>query len=155
MMGSNLRIAFSVVWSLYASLAYAQQRTLLASIEQLSPGAMAIALGLSLLGGLTYAFAVLADELTNPDIVMRWDRRLAIRVISWILASAVAGLVTYFLMEWKETNPFLEAGMIVISGYGGTRVLNTYLMKYIINNAPGAYQPKPNPPPPNNPPTNI
>lgn len=76
--------------------------------------------GLALIGGA----AATLRKIASPTITIK---SVPLEVTSDLLLSLLAGLVTYFLCAWQEVPILLQADLIPLAGFGGARVLETYL----------------------------
>lgn len=75
---------------------------------------------LSLIGGAAFT----TNKISRPDIVVKntW-----LEMAKDLLASLVSGLVTFFFTSWWAAPFWLQAALITLSGYGGSRALDKYL----------------------------
>ena len=64
------------------------------------------------------------QKIANPEFVVR---SVPLEIAKDILASVVAGLITYSICAWQEFPLLLQPACITIAGYGGSRVLERYL----------------------------
>ncbi len=111
------------IWlmALWSASAFAAQATFATDLSSIPLGAVAVAAVIALIGGSAATMARIAD----PGTVIH---HMTKEVIRDILASLVVGMVTFFACAWKEISPFPAAGAIFIAGYGGSRVLERYLV---------------------------
>jgi FtsH-binding integral membrane protein len=110
-------IWLSLFWS---ASAWAATTTFASDISKIPPAAVAVALGLSLIGGA----AATLRKIASPDIVIT---KLPWVVASDMLMAVLAGLVTYSVIAWQEFPLLLQPGCITIAAFGGSRVLDRYL----------------------------
>jgi hypothetical protein len=106
-------------WSV---LAYAADNSSLVNgIEAIPLKAFLYVFALSVVGGA----AGTLTKLTRTDIVVR---NLTLEIAKDILASLVAGLLVFFFSSWwSNVNFWLQAGLVTLAGYGGSKVLDTAL----------------------------
>lgn len=79
------------------------------------------ALFLSVVGGVAGTLV----KLTKPDILVK---NLALEIAKDSMSSLVVGLLTFFFSSWwTGVSYWLQAGLILIAGYGGSRVLDVML----------------------------
>lgn len=114
------KVLWAWLLAIWSASAWAANASFTSDLASISPTAVAVAIALSLLGG---ANATLS-RIANPDTVIK---NLWLEVTRDILSSVVAGLITYFVCAWQAFPALLQAGIITIAGYGGSRVLERYL----------------------------
>lgn len=110
-------IWLAMFWS---ASALAATTTFASDLSKIPAAAVAVALGLSLIGGA----AATLRKIASPELVIT-NMRLVIA--SDMLMSVVAGLVTYSVIAWQEFPLLLQPGCITIAAFGGSRVLDRYL----------------------------
>jgi hypothetical protein len=110
------------VWLLtfWSASAWAASSTFASDLSSIPAAAVAVAVGLSLVGGA----AATLQKIANPDFSVK---SVPVEIIKDIFASVVAGLVTYSLCVWQGIPLLLQPACITIAGYGGSRVLERYL----------------------------
>ena len=111
------RLWLLMFWS---TSAWAASKTFASDLSSIPPAAVAVAIGLALIGGATATL----QKIAAPDFVVK---SLALEVIKDICSSVVAGLVTYSVCAWQELPLLIQPAFITIAGYGGSRVLERYL----------------------------
>lgn len=114
-----MRITLIFAWTLFAS-AYAHAADLSQGLSSIPISNILIAAVLSFIGGLAWTAQKEARAETET-------RRLALTVFSDVLVSVVAGLITFFLLSIATDSPLIQAALITIAGYGGTRIMDSYL----------------------------
>jgi len=107
----------ATVWS---ASAWAANATFDSDISKIPLAAVAVALGLSLIGGA----AATLRKIASPDIAIA---NLPLVVASDMLMSIVAGLVTYSVIAWRDFPLLLQPACITIAAFGGSRVVDRYL----------------------------
>jgi hypothetical protein len=107
----------AMFWSVSA---WAATTTFASDLSKIPAAAVAVALGLSLIGGA----AATLRKIASPDIVIT---KLPWVVASDMLMAVLAGLVTYSVIAWQEFPLLLQPGCITIAAFGGSRVLDRYL----------------------------
>lgn len=108
-------------WSVAA---YAAQVTFAGDITSIPPAAFAISALLSIIGGAAYT----AQKVANPDASIR---SIPAEIIKDILTSIVVGLLIFFLGSYMQWASVVQAGLITLGGYGGSRVLEPALGAFI------------------------
>lgn len=105
------------------ALAYAaEQNALVAGLESIPAAAVAYVLGLAAVGGA----AGTLTKIARPDLVVR---HLALEIAKDIVASLVAGLLVFFFTSWiDDFNFWLQAALVTLAGYGGSKVLDIALV---------------------------
>lgn len=114
-----MRIALIISWTLFAS-AYAHATDLAQGLSSIPISNIIIAAVLSFIGGLAWTAQKEAHATTET-------RRLALTVFSDVLVSVVAGLITFFLLSIATDSALIQAALITTAGYGGTRIMDSYL----------------------------
>ncbi len=122
MRDSLLPIKMCWAWLLtfWSASAWAATATFASDLSSIPVAAVAVAVGLSLIGGA----AATLQKIANPEFVVK---SVPLEVVKDILASVVAGLVTYSVCAWQELPLLLQPAFITVAGYGGSRVLERYL----------------------------
>ena len=106
-----------MVWPLSA---WAASITFGDDLAHIPAAAFAVCLLLSFIGGLASTLQKLAAD--DPAV-----RSVALEIAKDTVVSLVAGLVAFFVSEWLDLQSVLEAGVITLSGYGGSRGLDRML----------------------------
>lgn len=103
----------------WGAVASAAENPLVEGLEAIPLKAMVYVLALSVIGGT----AGTLTKIARPDIVVR---NLPLEITKDIFASIVAGLLAFlFSSWWNGVNFWLQAGLITIAGYGGSKALET------------------------------
>lgn len=113
-------ICWAWLTAFWVTGAWAAQTTFVGDITGIPPAALAISCLLSTIGGAAYT----ASKLADPSIIVQ---RVALEITKDLLASIVAGLLTFFICSWMGIASVLQAACITLAGYGGSRVLERYL----------------------------
>lgn len=79
---------------------------------------------LALIGGLASTLQKLAEGTTE-------HRSVWLEILRDMVTSLVAGIATFLALEYFKSDAILEAGAILIAGYGGSRVLSRYLDRFM------------------------
>ena len=112
------------VWAwlitLWSASAWAAQATFAGDLAAIPPAAVAVSVLLAIIGGAAFT----AQKMADPATVVK---SVALEILKDILASIVAGLLTFFMCSWLNFAAVLQAACITIAGYGGSRVLERYL----------------------------
>lgn len=107
-----------VQWS---AVAYAAEHPLVAGIESIPLAAMLYVFALSIVGGA----AGTLTKLARPEIQVR---NLPLEIAKDIVASIAAGMLVFFFTSWwKDVNFWLQAALVTMAGYGGSKVLDLAL----------------------------
>lgn len=104
-------------WTVSAAAA---QATFVTDLSVIPLGAVVAAVGIAVTGGA----AATLSKISSPNVKIE---KLALVVISDTAISLVAGLATFFACAYGKIDPFAAALAILISGWGGARVLDRYL----------------------------
>lgn len=107
--------------SLWTASAWAAQTTFVGDLAAIPPAAVAVSALLAIIGGAAYT----AQKMADPAITVK---SIPLTIVSDLLASVVAGLLTFFLSSWAGFPAVLQAACITLAGYGGSRVLERYLV---------------------------
>jgi len=75
---------------------------------------------LSLIGGAAFT----TNKVSRPDIIVK---NIWLEMAKDLLMSLVAGLVTFFFTSWWAAPYWLQAALITLAGYGGSKALDKYL----------------------------
>lgn len=108
----------------WATAAWAAQSSFGTDMASIPPSAIAISALLAIIGGAAYS----AQKVANPDTVIK---SILLEVIKDILTSIVIGLLVFFLGSWLQWASVVQAGLITLGGYGGSRVLEPALQSFI------------------------
>lgn len=106
--------------SMWSASAWAAQATFAKDMASIPPAALAVSVLLSIIGGAAFT----AQKMADPGTVVK---SVALEIVKDILASIVAGLLTFFVCAWLDFAAVLQAACITLAGYGGSRVLERYL----------------------------
>lgn len=113
-----------LVWAwlitIWSASAWAAQATFAGDLAAIPPAAVAVSVLLAIIGGAAFT----AQKMADPATVVK---SVALEILKDILASIVAGLLTFFICSWLNFAAVLQAACITIAGYGGSRVLERYL----------------------------
>lgn len=116
------------VWPLSA---WAASVTFTDDLAHIPFAAIAMCLFLSFIGGLASTLQKLASGAPAA-------RSIWLEIAKDLVVSLVAGLLAFFVSEWLNFQAVLEAGVITLAGYGGSRVLDRLLdraLREVDNNA--------------------
>jgi hypothetical protein len=104
-------------WSVAA---YAAQATFVGDLRSIPPAAVAISVLLSLIGGAAHT----AAKIAAPDVVIK---NVLAEVIKDVLTAIVVGFITFCIGSYMEWPAVVQAALITLAGYGGSRVLEPML----------------------------
>lgn len=104
----------------WGTTAWAATTTFASDLSSIPPAAVAVAVALSIIGGATATL----QKIAAPDFVVK---SIPLEVVKDMLASIVAGLITYSVCAWQGFPLLIQPACITIAGYGGSRVLERYL----------------------------
>jgi hypothetical protein len=118
---NQLRSFVSAFLLLFWSFAaYAAQTTFVGDLSSIPPAAVAISLLLSLIGGAAYT----ASKIASPTVTIK---SVPAEIVKDVLTSLVVGFITFCLGSYMEWPAVIQAGLITLAGYGGSRVLEPML----------------------------
>jgi hypothetical protein len=100
-------------WSVAA---YAAQATFVGDLRSIPPAAVAISVLLSIIGGAAHT----AEKIAAVNVVIK---SVPAEIAKDVLTSIVAGFVTFCIGSYMELPAVVQAGLITLAGYGGSRVL--------------------------------
>jgi hypothetical protein len=108
-----------VTWS---AVCYAAESTALSQgLSSIPVRDVGVVLVLSVVGGIAGTLV----KLTKRDTVVK---HLSLEIAKDFMASLVVGLLTFFFTSWWEgVSYWLQAGLIMLAGYGGSKVLDLLL----------------------------
>jgi uncharacterized BrkB/YihY/UPF0761 family membrane protein len=107
--------------SFWTASAWAAQATFVGDLAAIPPAAVAVSALLAIIGGAAFT----AQKMADPATVVK---SVILEITKDILTSVVAGLLTFFLSSWAGFPAVLQAACITLAGYGGSRVLERYLI---------------------------
>lgn len=114
-----MRVGLMFLW-FFLAINFAHAQTLAQGLSSISMGNTLIAACLAFVGGAAWTAQKEARRETE-------NKKLWATVFSDILVSVVAGLITYFLLSIATDSPLVQAALITIAGYGGTRIMDGYV----------------------------
>jgi hypothetical protein len=106
-----------VLWSVAA---WAAESTFAKDMASIPLEAIQLTVFLAFIGGLAFT----TNKISRPDVIVK---NVWLEMAKDILMSLVAGLITFFFTSWVGSPYWLQAGLITISGYGGSKALDKYL----------------------------
>lgn len=110
----------SLAWS---AMAYAADNKFVDGLDAIPAKAAAYVFGLAIIGGAASTLA----KLSRPDVVVR---NLPLEIVKDIMASAVAGMLSFFIANAIDKLDFWAmAACITIAGYGGSKLLDFALVE--------------------------
>lgn len=121
--GAQLRWAFRFyVMLTWSAVCYAAEvRTLSQGLSTIPVQDIGIVLVLSVVGGATGTLV----KLTKKEVVIV---NMMLEVAKDTMASLVVGLLAFFFTSWWEgISLWAQAGLILLGGYGGSKVLDVML----------------------------
>ena len=108
-------------WSVAA---FAAQATFVGDLRDIPPAAVAISVLLACIGGAAYT----AQKLAAPDVAVK---SVPLEVLKDVLTSVVVGVLIFCLGSFLEWPSVVQAGLITLGGYGGSRILEPSLATFI------------------------
>lgn len=150
-MAKSLQLKYAIWCCLilnWGAVAYAAENPLVQGIESIPLKAFGYVLALSIVGGT----AGTLTKLARPDLIVR---NLPLEITKDMLASIVIGMLVFFFTSWWDSiNFWLQAAMITIAGYSGSKGLDMLLidgampwfrqfMQRVLNTAPPPNGPAP------------
>lgn len=125
-MAKSLQLKYAIWACLFlnwGAVAYAAENPLVAGIEAIPLKALVYVLALSVVGGT----AGTLTKIARPDIIVR---NLPLEITKDMLASVVIGMLVFFITSWWDgINFWLQAAMITIAGYSGSKGLDLLLIE--------------------------
>lgn len=106
-----------VLWSVAA---WAAESTFAKDMASIPLEAIQLTVFLSFIGGLAFT----TNKISKPEIIVK---NVWLEMAKDILASVVAGLITFFFGLWVGAPWALHAALITIAGFGGSKTLDKYL----------------------------
>ena len=118
--------SFLTLWLLlfWSVTAIAAQVTFVGDMRDIPPAAVAISVLLSIIGGAAYT----ASKIAATDIVVK---SVPLEVLKDVLTSVVVGFLIFCLGSYLEWPSVVQAGLITLGGYGGSRILEPALATFI------------------------
>lgn len=124
-MAKSLQLKYAIWACLFlnwGAVAYAAENPLVEGLESIPIKALGYVLALSIVGGT----AGTLTKIARPDVLVR---NLPLEITKDMLASVVAGLLVFFVtMWWEGVNFWLQAALVTMAGYGGSKVLDMMLI---------------------------
>lgn len=112
-----------IAWSATTQL-YAQQITFGGDLEAIPLKSLFYVAVLAFLGGLSSTLQKFAD----PDIVVP---RVSVELAKDLVLSLVAGAIAFFLAEQTRTPVMIEASIITVAGWAGSKWLDKAAMQLL------------------------
>lgn len=107
-----------ITWS---TTAWAAESTFATGLASIPFDAIRWTVALAFIGGA----AATTNKIADPAITVK---NVWLEIAKDVLASLVAGLVTFFLCSWVNVAYWLQAALITLAGYGGSRALDQLLV---------------------------
>lgn len=124
-MAKSLQLKYAI-WAClilnWGAVAYAAENPLVEGLESIPLKAVGYVLAMAIIGGT----AGTLTKLARPDIVVR---NLPLEITKDMLASVVIGMLVFFFTSWWDgVNYWLQAAMITMAGYSGSKGLDMLLI---------------------------
>ncbi|MGO4302282.1 phage holin family protein [Cupriavidus sp. RAF12] len=116
-MSQLIQLCWTVLGLAWVTAAYAAEITFHTEILKLPPAALWLTTILALVGGLASTLRKLSD----PNVVVK---SVPLEVAKDLMASLVAGLLSFFFGQSQGISALYQAGLITLSGYGGSRAID-------------------------------
>lgn len=117
-----------LVWTLlllfWSAAAMAAQATFANDLSDIPPAAIGISMLLAVIGGSAYT----AQKIADPVTVVR---NAGLEIVKDLLTSVVVGLCIFCLGSYLNWASVVQAGLITLGGYGGSRVLEPAVAAFI------------------------
>ena len=114
------------------AVAYATETGLPPGIESIPLSGIGRVLWLAMTGGAGCTLV----KLTKGPVL-----RLPVEIIKDLVCSIIAGLLVYFFSNWyKNVDLYLQAGLILLAGYGGSRMIDVSLEDGLIPGMKALFQ---------------
>lgn len=105
-----------VTWS--AVCYAAESMTLAKGLGSIPLEDIGTALSLAIVGGITGTLA----KLSRPD---HGVKKLSLEIVKDVMSSLVVGMLAFFFSSyWEGVDIWVQAGAILLAGYGGSKVLD-------------------------------
>jgi len=102
----------------WCTFAYAaEENSFVAGLESIPLKAIGLVLFISVVGG----SASTLTKIARPDVVVR---SLALEISKDMVCSIAAGMLLFLFTSWWTWNFWGQATMILLAGYGGSKVLD-------------------------------
>jgi hypothetical protein len=113
---------FVSIWLMvfWSAAAAAAQATFAHDLRDIPPAAVAISILLAVIGGAAYT----ASKLAAVEVQVK---SVPLEITKDVLTSVVVGLLVFFAGSYFEWPSVVQAGLITLAGYGGSRVLEPAL----------------------------
>ncbi len=115
---------FGWLCAFWVPAVWAAQSTFAGDITAIPPAAIAISVLLAIIGGAAYT----AQKIADPVVVIK---SIPAEIIKDVLTSIVIGLLIFFLGSYMQWASVVQAGLITLGGYGGSRVLEPALSTFL------------------------
>lgn len=120
-MAKSLQLKIALVLHLlltWSAFAYAaEENSFVAGMESIPLKAIGLVLFISVVGG----SASTLTKIARPDVVVR---SLILEIVKDFVCSIAAGLLVFLFTSWWTWNFWGQATMILLAGYGGSKVLD-------------------------------
>lgn len=126
MRGRFKEVLLLIVCYLTHASVYASQITLWTHLQR-SDTVMEIVI--NLMSALCASMANTAFRLKNQDIVVK---RVLVELLSGIGVGLVAGVIVYSMTKAADANVFLQLALVTIAGWGGSKVIETYVERHFV-----------------------
>lgn len=113
---------FFIAWlaTIWSAVVWAGESTFAKDMSSIPLEAIQWTVLLSLIGGAAFT----TNKISRPDIIVK---NIWLEMAKDLLMSLVAGLVTFFFTSWWAAPYWLQAALITLAGYGGSKALDKYL----------------------------
>lgn len=120
-MAKSLQLKIAILIHLlltWCTFAYAaEENSFVAGIESIPLKAIGLVVFISIVGG----SASTLTKIARPDVVVR---SLVLEIAKDFVCSVAAGLLVFLFTSWWTWNFWGQATMILLAGYGGSKVLD-------------------------------
>lgn len=120
-MAKSLQLKIAILLHLlltWCTFAYAaEENSFVAGLESIPLKAIGLVLFISVVGG----SASTLTKIARPDVVVR---SLALEISKDMVCSIAAGMLLFLFTSWWTWNFWGQATMILLAGYGGSKVLD-------------------------------
>jgi hypothetical protein len=110
------RLLWTVLLLFWSAAAFAAQVTFAHDLRDIPPAAIGISVLLAIIGGAAYT----AQKIADPATVVK---SIAAEIVKDLLTSIVVGLCIFFLGSYFNWQSVVQAGLITLGGYSGSRIL--------------------------------
>jgi hypothetical protein len=118
------QLFYALLLLFWSAAALAAQVTFAHDLRDIPPAAIAISVLLAIIGGSAYT----AQKIADPATVVK---SVALEIVKDLLTSIVVGLCIFFLGSYFNWQSVVQAGLITLGGYSGSRILEPAVSGFV------------------------